>query len=402
MNDWLSEVFEDRPLWMNALMVFCAFMTFVYVPWDLLWKPVAEDQEVWFGILFTGWGAKLTAPFHWLVYGAGLYGFRQRKAWIAPWGAAYTAQIAFSMLVWNMAEWGFFMGLLVGFVPAAAFSGLALAFWNARDELSAPRPPLSERYGGWALVTGASAGIGEAFARAAAADGMPCVLVARRRDRLEKLAAELERAHGVETRTVPVDLAEPEGADRVADAVADLDVGLLVNNAGFGGIGRFDKAETQRLRDMVQVNCLAVLTLAHRLLPRMIERGRGAMVVTGSVSGRQPLPLHAVYSATKVFDQHLAEALWVETRGTGVDVLCIEPGSTVTEFSREAGQLDHAGETPEQVVATALEGLGRQGTIVSGWLNYLRAMLAPRVASRPMVAFVARDVMAGQTPANRL
>ena len=98
MSEWLHEIFRDRPLWMNALMVFCAFMTFIYVPWDIFWKPVSQDQEVWFGILFTGWAAKLTAPGHWFIYAAGTYGFRRMRPWMCTWGAVYAGYLGLTAL----------------------------------------------------------------------------------------------------------------------------------------------------------------------------------------------------------------------------------------------------------------------------------------------------------------
>ena len=122
------------------------------------------------------------------------------------------------------------------------------------------------------------------------------------------------------------------------------------------------------------------------------------MIFTGSVAGCQPLPLHALYSATKAFDLLFGEALAVELRDSGVDVLVLEPGSTATEFQEKAGEIAHAGEPVENVVATALDALGRRPTVVSGWWNWLRANLAMRLLPRPLVAHLARDVMESQTP----
>src|SRR5206468_425249 len=130
----------------------------------------------------------------------------------------------------------------------------------------------------------------------------------------------------VATRVVAVDLAAPDGADRLAAAVGDLDLAILVNNAGFGLAGRFDRCDPKRLREMVQVNCMAPVALTALLLPRLLERGRGAIVITGSVAGRQPLPLHGVYAATKAFDLLFGEALAVELHEHGIDVLVLEPG----------------------------------------------------------------------------
>jgi len=378
-------------------MVFCAFMAFVYVPWDFLWKPVARDQEVWLGIMLTGWGAKLTEPLHWAIYGAGFYGFYRMRAWMWPWAAAYAGSVALGMLVWSVLYLQRY-GVLVGLLASAPFALLAYALWRAEAMFSGEHVPMRERYGDWALVTGASAGIGEAFARALAREGMSVVLTARRRERLDALASELEKAYLVQTRVVEEDLANAEGAERVARAVSDLPIAVLVNNAGFGAAGRFDKLQAERLRDMVTVNCVAPMVLARRILPRMQDRGRGAVIFTGSVAGRQPLPLHGVYAATKAFDQLLGEALYVEQRPFGIDVLVLEPGSTETEFHGIANELPHAGEPPEAVVEAALDALGRQPSVVSGWYNWLRAVAAQRFAPRALAAYLAHEYTRRQTP----
>jgi short-subunit dehydrogenase len=130
----------------------------------------------------------------------------------------------------------------------------------------------------------------------------------------------------------------------------------------------------------------------------MLERGRGAVVVTGSVAGMQPLPLHNVYAATKAFDRFLGEALFVELRAQGIDVVVVEPGPVETEFQQVARELPHPGEAPEAVVELALRSLGRQPSVVSGWWNWLRGNAAMRLGPRALVGFAARDVMASQTP----
>jgi short-subunit dehydrogenase len=401
MGEWLHDIFRDRPWWMNAVMVFCAWMAFIYVPWDIFFKPAAVDQEVWFGFTFTGYWAKLMAWPHWFVYGAAVYGFRRWRPWMGFWSTAYTAQVTFGMFLWPILYYGSLLGFVLGAIAAIPFGLLTLAFWNTQDHFFVERGSLRDRYGDWALVTGASAGLGMEFARALARDGVSCVLTARREERLRKLASELQEQHGVATRVVAIDLAEPEAAERLAHAVSDLEIGVLVNNAGFGYAGRFDGLETSRLRDMIQVNCVAPVVLTSLILPGMRARRRGAVVITGSVAGRQPMPLHSVYSATKSFDLLFGEALWVELRDAGIDVLVLEPGSTQTEFQEVAGELAHPGESAERVVAVAFEALGRQPSVVSGWLNWLRANLATRIGSRPLVAYVARHVMEVQTPADR-
>lgn len=398
MRDWLRDVFRDRPAWMNALMVFCAYMTFIYLPWDFFWKPVAEDQEVWFGYMFTGWAAKLMEIPHFFVYACAVYGFRRRRPWMCTWAPVYVAQIAIGMLIWNIGHLGSWTGWVVGFIGAAPFILLAIALADAREYFSDLRRPLRERYGEWALITGASGGIGSEFARALAKDGISCVLTARREDRLQDLAKELEQNHGVSTRVLPIDLGAEDGPSRLAEACEDLEIGILVNNAGLGYAGRFDKQDEARMRELVAVNCLAPVVLTSRLLPAMKERGKGAVIFTGSVAGRQPLPLHGLYSATKAFDLLLGESLFVELRGSGIDVLVLEPGSTETGFQEAAGEIPHAGHAAESVVLVALRALGDQPSVIAGWWNWLRANLAMRAAPRPFVAYLARDVMEVQTP----
>jgi len=175
MRDWLTDLFRDRAWWMNAAMVFCAFMTFVYMPWDIFWKPVAEDQEVWFGFMFTGASAKFTALPHWFVYGAGFYGLRRRRPWMGVAGAIYVGQVTIGMFLWPIFQYGSILGFVLGLIAAVPFALLTMAFWNARDFFEQPAQSLRERYGDWALVTGASSGIGCEFARALAADGVNCV-----------------------------------------------------------------------------------------------------------------------------------------------------------------------------------------------------------------------------------
>ncbi|MDB4433365.1 SDR family NAD(P)-dependent oxidoreductase [bacterium] len=397
MGKWLRSVFDGRPWWMNLLMIFSAYMALVYVPWDLFVKPVAEDEEVWFGYLLHGWAAKATAPFHWVIYAAGAYGFRKMRSWMWPWASVYAAQVAVGMLVWNLVYGGGGVGSwLLGLGAFVPFAVLAAALWKARP-LFGPGS-LRERYGEWALITGASAGIGAAFARELARQGISCVLTARRGERLRALAAELEGRHGIATRAVPVDLADPDGADRLAEAVADLEIAVLVNNAGFGHAGRFEGNDPERLRAMIQVNCVAPVVLTSRLLPGMRERRRGAIVVLGSVAGRQPIPLHGVYSATKAFDLLFGESLYVELKGSGIDVVVLEPGSTDTEFQAVAGEIAHGGASPEQVARVGLEALGRQPSVIPGWIDWLRSNAAARLLPRPLVAHVAEGVFAARVP----
>jgi short-subunit dehydrogenase len=187
-----------------------------------------------------------------------------------------------------------------------------------------------------ALVTGASSGIGEHFARQLAQRGYDLVLVARRRERLEELADELP----VKVHVLPCDLS-CDFADLPGRVAAlGVDVDLLVNNAGFGTWGRFTELDPDREIEQVQVNCAAVVSLSRALVPGMVERGRGGVITVASTAGMQPLPYEATYSATKAFARAFTIALGEELRGTGVKTLTVDPGPVATEWQEVAGYTD--------------------------------------------------------------
>lgn len=231
----------------------------------------------------------------------------------------------------------------------------------------------TQKYGPWALITGASAGLGAVYARQLAARGLHLVLIARRADRLDALAAQLQEAHAVEVRCLALDLLEDGAVARILQELEDLEVGLVINNAGFGLKRPFLEGPVDRLRSMVRLNCEVVTLLSHALLPPMVARGRGGMMILASTASYQPTPFMAVYGATKGFDLLLAESLAVEMRPHGVDVLAVSPGSTDTEFHAVAGTVATFGKmaTPEDVVAQSLRLLGRRISFVHGWRNRL-------------------------------
>ena len=395
MREWLRAVFEGRPTWMNVLMVFCAYMSFVYVPWDFFLKPAAHDEEVWFGVMLTGMAAKATEPLHWLIYAAGAYGFYRRKSWMWPWAAIYAGSVAVGMLVWPIL---YHDSVLVGILAFLPFAWLTRELWRAEPFFVSRRARLRDRYQGWALVTGASSGIGAAFARSLAHEGMSIVLTARRADRLTALAEDLTRAYGVETRVVAADLATDAGVETLVREIEAVPIGLAVMNAGFGAAGPFADRERERLLGMVRLHCEAPVELIHRLLPGMRERGNGGVILTGSVAAHQGVPLHGLYAATKSFQLLLGEALHFELRDAGVDVLVLEPGVTDTEFQELAGERKLYGDPPSHVVEAALEALGRQAFLIPGWFDWLRANAAARIAPRGLATAVARDVFEKRIP----
>jgi short-subunit dehydrogenase len=184
-----------------------------------------------------------------------------------------------------------------------------------------------------ALVTGASSGIGAEFAKQFSERGYEVILVARRADRLEQLASGLPgKAH-----VVTCDLANDAGSLAGKVAEGGLQVDVLVNNAGFGTHGRFTETDPARDAELVRVNCEAVVTVTHSFLPGMVERGRGGVITVASTAGMQPIPYEAVYSASKAFARTFSDALSGELRGTGVTVLCVNPGPVPTEWQEVAG-----------------------------------------------------------------
>jgi uncharacterized protein len=248
--------------------------------------------------------------------------------------------------------------------------------------------------GKWALVTGASAGIGAALARELAAGGTNLVLTARRRDRLVGLSGELNTKHGVRTLVCVADLAQPAGPREIFAFTEskNISVDLLVNNAGFGAYGEFRKVEVERLLEMVQVNVSTVVHLTHLYLPGMIARGSGDILILASTAAFQPVPYITTYAATKAFDLQFAEGLAEEVRQHGVRVCALCPGSTESEFLQVAGQRHHTRrpqETAEKVARVGLRGLAAgKSSVISGFTNWLGAE-GVRFAPRQMVARVA-------------
>jgi short-subunit dehydrogenase len=253
-----------------------------------------------------------------------------------------------------------------------------------------------------ALVTGASSGIGEALARRIARDGRHLVLTARRLDRLQALARELETAYGISAVPIANDLARPGSPRELAEEVErrGLVVDWLVNNAGFGTAGRFDSLPVERELDEIRVNVKAPVALTGLLLPAMVARGHGVIMNVSSMAGFGPMPFTATYAATKAFLLSFSEALAVELSGTGVHVLCVCPGFTRTEFQEKA-KIDAsvlpslAWMSAETVADQAVRAAGRSGVLVNGTLNSLTTVFM-RLAPRSLVARVAAAGMRGR------
>jgi short-subunit dehydrogenase len=257
----------------------------------------------------------------------------------------------------------------------------------------------SDRYGPWAIVTGASSGIGEEFARQLAKRGLSLVLCARRKDRLDALAIELRRAHGVEVRTLALDVGASDLVVSLTKAIEGLDVGLVVSNAGFGEKGPFLESSLTRDLQMLDVNCRASLLLAHEFAQRLVTRGRGGIVFTSSTAAFQGIPFTAHYAATKGYVLQLAEGLWFELKPHGVDVLALCPGPTDTEGPRRTGvdpkKVPVKMMSVEPVVRAALAGLGKVPVVVPGATNrlaHLLVRLTPRRVATEIAGRLVRRV----------
>lgn len=241
-------------------------------------------------------------------------------------------------------------------------------------------------FGKWALITGASAGIGVAFAKELASGGTKLVLTARRKDRLEELARRLTATCKVSVEVFPADLADPSAPEKIFAFTKEkgIEIDLLINNAGFGQYGEFTAVEKQRLLDMVQVNCHAVVHLTRLYLPEMVARRRGDVLILASTASFQAVPYISTYAATKVFDLLFAEGLAEEMKPYGIRVCALCPGSTESEFHAVSGKekFQRRVETAEKVAHTGLKALAAgKSYVISGLGNYLGAhgeRLVPR------------------------
>jgi len=248
------------------------------------------------------------------------------------------------------------------------------------------------------LITGASSGIGEVFARKLAGYGHNLLLVARSEEKLIALCNELGRSDGIRAQHVAMDLSRADAPAKLfAEARARrLEIDLLINNAGFGSMGDFAKLDLARELNMIDLNVRSLVELTHQFLQPMRERKSGAIINVASTAGFQPVPFMATYAATKAFVLSFSEALWEENRGFGIKVMALCPGVTETGFF-EAARMHkppaRASQTPEDVVDTALRGLKHgRSHIISGLPNYLMVQ-SERLVPRSLIARVAGMVL---------
>lgn len=251
------------------------------------------------------------------------------------------------------------------------------------------------------LITGASSGIGEVFARKLAARGRNVLLVARSEDKLITLCNELGRSNSIRAQYVALDLSRPETAEQLFGETEKrgLTIDLLINNAGFGSMGEFSKLELERELNMIDLNIKSLVELTYKFLAPMRERKQGAIINVASTAAFQAVPFMATYAATKAFVLSFSEALWEENRPFGIKVMALCPGVTETNFFEAArGQKPPArvAQTPEEVVDTALNGLNRgKSHIISGWTNFFMTQ-SERLAPRSLVTRFAGRMMRSQ------
>ena len=257
------------------------------------------------------------------------------------------------------------------------------------------------------LITGASSGIGEAFARELARRGHDLLLVARSEEKLIALCNELGRIQNIRAQYVAMDLSEGGAPARLIEETEkrDLQIDFLINNAGFGSMGDFADLDLNRELNMIDLNIKSLVELTHRFLQPMRERKRGTIINVASTAGFQPVPFMATYAATKAFVLSFSEALWEENRPYGIQVMALCPGVTQTSFF-EAARMQRPPartvQTPEEVVDTALRALKRgKGHVVSGWANFIATeseRLVPRWLVLRAIGAIMRGAMGSKQP----
>lgn len=248
----------------------------------------------------------------------------------------------------------------------------------------------TERYGPWAVVAGASEGLGAQFAKQLSERGLKVVLIARREQVLKELASTLP----TETKCLPLDLASPDAAERIAEFTRELDVGLVIYNAALSPIGPFlDQPVADNLR-AIDVNVKTPTALMHHFAPRMVKRGKGGLVLLSSLTAFQGSPFVSTYGATKSYNLALAEGLWAELRTSGVDVLAVCAGATATpNLLKSVNKLPPGTQQPAEVVREALNSLSAGPLLIPGRFNRFASFLLRRLLPRRITI----QIMAGQT-----
>ncbi len=255
---------------------------------------------------------------------------------------------------------------------------------------------LRARYGPWALIAGASVGMGAEFATQIASWGLNVILIARRAELLDTLAREITAAHGVQTRCLSIDLADPDAATLIVEQTSDLEIGLFVYNAAFSAVGPFfERPLADHLRE-IETNCQTPLALTYLLGKQMLARKRGGIVLLSSLSALQGTALISNYTATKAYNLILAEGLWEELRREGIDVPASLPGATSTpNYNSSTDRHSAPRATPQVVVAQTLAALGKGPNVVPTYANKLSAFAMQHLMPRKMAIAIMGRVLRG-------
>lgn len=249
-----------------------------------------------------------------------------------------------------------------------------------------------EKYGSWAIITGASSGLGVEFAHQLAEKGLNLVLVARREELMVELAQKIQSKYPVEVRIIALDLAKEGFYNELAEKTSDLDIGLIVNNAGMNLEGHFYRGDLDRNIQMIRLNMEAPFTIAYEMGKKFIERGKGGIIFTASSSSFQATPYLSHYGATKAYLLSLAESMNYEFKDKGVDVIALCPGMTESEMTKGMkGNPIVMKAAP--VVKLAIDNLGKQAYVVPGLGNKIQAFMTQRVLGRDLSRVITGSLM---------
>ncbi|MBI9073323.1 MAG: SDR family NAD(P)-dependent oxidoreductase [Melioribacteraceae bacterium] len=230
---------------------------------------------------------------------------------------------------------------------------------------------IKSRYGNWALITGASSGIGKEFAHRFAEMNINLILIARREELLKSIKTDLEERFKVEIIIIPLNLTDHDFLKIITKRIEGKKVNILINNAGIGALGDFFKNDITQYEEIIKLNCIAPIVLIKHFADEMIKEGKGALIFVGSVVGILPSPRMSIYSASKAFLNTFGESLWNELSDSGIDVITIMPGSTDTEFQRLSKGKTLNIRRAKDVVNTTLKSLGKKPAAIDGLLNKL-------------------------------
>jgi short-subunit dehydrogenase len=252
---------------------------------------------------------------------------------------------------------------------------------------------LKEKYKNWALVTGASDGIGKDFAHELAKEGFSLYLVARRENKLHELQSELKSKYGIEVKINALDLSDTKSIQRLQEETESIDFGMLVLAAGFGTGGEFEKIPLPEELNMIDLNCRSVVALTHHFIRKSLGKRKLGVVLFGSLVGFQGVPWSTTYAASKAFIQSFAEGLYGEYKGRGIDILSVAPGPVNSGFAGRAGMIMGMSQSPTGIARSSLSALGKSSTVRPGFLSkFLGFSLA--TAPRGVRSFILKQIMA--------